>query len=168
MNKALQYVLAIVLIFFAGVVTGWKYSHTLHQLENSIRDNTDLQAQNGAQSHNDAIAKDATATLEKQNVETARQLQAAQANAAAAQSESDRLQQQITELQRRLSESNSAGDSAVAGQRKADAVKYANMLAVVLRSADKRAGELAAIADDSRIRGVACQDAYNAIREKYQ
>lgn len=167
MNKFAQYMVVVVLVFLAGALTGWKFQAYFDKLEWSLRDLADSKAENAALVKNQAITADASAALEKQKDDTDKKLQQVIADNTAATAAADGLRYTIDTLQRQLRDSEAATDTALAGQRKA-AATYAGMLAIVLKQSDERAGQLAKAADDARIRGQACEVAYNTIREKYQ
>lgn len=85
-------------------------------------------------------------------------LEVSRARAGAA---SDGLQQSIADSVRRGSQ---CANSAATTAERAAAATEITVLADVLRRADRRAGELADIADRSRIAGLGCQAAYEKIR----
>lgn len=84
---------------------------------------------------------------------------AARADARSAGDAADRLRLRVAEL---LAASRTPKDSVAAGGSPATADPI-GMLADVLDRADKRAGILAAYADQSRIAGQACVDSYQAL-----
>lgn len=96
-----------------------------------------------------------------QEVQTnARQeIEQANADAAAARTTADRLRNEVARV------SQSARNTAVAGGG-ATGTDTIGLLAELFSRADERAGELAGIADQSRIRGLACERAYNQMRAK--
>lgn len=98
--------------------------------------------------------------LEKVNDETKQKLTDAFVAARNADAESDRLQHALDDYLRRSSAKHCA--TSTTSERAAAATDQL-VLAELFRRADKRAGELAAIADDNRIRGLACEEAYKAI-----
>ena len=102
--------------------------------------------------------------LEKVNDETKQQLADAFVAARNADAESDRLQHALDDYLRRSSAKHCAASTT---SERAAAATDRLVLAELFRRADKRAGELAAIADDSRIRGLACEAAYNAALSSY-
>lgn len=57
-----------------------------------------------------------------------------------------------------------AADPDAAGQCAANPAHSLDLLAELFRRADARAGELAAVADEARIRGLACEAAYDAVQ----
>ncbi|WP_044873069.1 DUF2514 family protein [Pseudomonas sp. LFM046] len=86
-------------------------------------------------------------------------LEAAQADAAAAESAADRLQLEVD----RLRAGRGATCSAIAAQQRAAGLDAFGVLADLFASADRRAGELAAALDRSRVAGLACERAYEAL-----
>ena len=84
------------------------------------------------------------------------------ADAAAARAAADGVQLAADDLARRLSTSQSGGHSCTAAASQA-ATHAAMVLADVLKRADQRAGELAGYADQSHVRGVTCERAYDAL-----
>lgn len=97
--------------------------------------------------------------LEKVNDETKQQLADAFVAARNADAESDRLQHALDDYLRRSSAKHCTASTT---SERAAAATDQLVLAELFRRADKRAGELAAIADDSRIRGLACEAAYRS------
>ena len=86
------------------------------------------------------------------------QIKAAAGDAALAASAADSLQQQVD----KLLASRSACDSRVA-QGSQTIRDLTTVLADLRRRADERAGELARIADESRIAGLTCEKAYQSL-----
>ena len=86
------------------------------------------------------------------------QIKAAAADAALAASTADSLQQQVDKLLagRRICDSRVAEGSQTIRD-------LTTVLANLRRRADERAGELARIADESRIAGLTCEKAYDAL-----
>lgn len=87
-------------------------------------------------------------------------LDAARADAAGAQSAADRLQREVD----RLRAGRSATCSAIAAQQRDAGASAVGVLADLFESADRRAGELASALDRSRVAGLACEAAYEAVR----
>ncbi|PVZ56626.1 DUF2514 domain-containing protein [Pseudomonas sp. B1(2018)] len=86
----------------------------------------------------------------------------ATADAAAARASADGVRRAADDLARRLAASEAGGNSCTAAASKA-ATRAAAVLADVLKRADQRAGDLAAIADQARARGVTCEQAYDGL-----
>lgn len=97
--------------------------------------------------------------LERVNDDTKQKLADAFNAARNADAESARLQHALDDYLRRSSAKHCA--TSTTSERAAAATDQL-VLAELFRRADKRAGELAAIADDSRIRGLACEAAYRS------
>lgn len=91
------------------------------------------------------------------------ELEKARADAVAAGSAADRLQNHVSDLSARLS-ACSSGTAAERQARERDALVFADML----RWADRRAGELAAAYDQARARGLTCERAYDGVRKALQ
>ncbi|WP_455871853.1 DUF2514 family protein [Serratia proteamaculans] len=90
------------------------------------------------------------------------QIAEAVADADRARAVADGLHGEAAKLAARLATSERARRAATASGGAAGTTG-SELLAELFRRADKRAGELAAIADQARIRGVACEAAYDAL-----
>ena len=86
----------------------------------------------------------------------------ATADAAAARATAGSVQLAADNLARRLAASEASGHSCTAAANKA-AARAAAVLADVFKRADQRAGNLAAVADQARIRGLTCEQAYDGL-----
>ena len=93
-----------------------------------------------------------------------RTIDQATTDAAAARAAADGLRGTADNLARRLAASEARCNSCTAAASQATA-HAAAVLADVLKRADQRAGDLAAIADQARARGVTCEQAYISIEE---
>ena len=98
--------------------------------------------------------------VEKVDEDAKGKLDAALADAAGAQSAADRLQLEVD----RLRAGRSATCGAIAAQQRQAGASAIGVLADLFESADRRAGELAAALDRSRVAGLACEAAYGSIR----
>ncbi|MCY1533765.1 hypothetical protein D9M68_691130 [compost metagenome] len=87
------------------------------------------------------------------------ELEAARTDAVAAESAADRLQLEVN----RLRAVRAATCSAIAAQQRAAGLDAFGVLADLFASADRRAGELAAALDRSRVAGLACERAYDGL-----
>lgn len=85
------------------------------------------------------------------------EIEQANAAAAAARATANRLRAEVARI------SQSARDTAVASGGKAGADAL-DLLADLFSRVDATAGELASAADDARIRGLACERAYQSLR----
>ena len=81
----------------------------------------------------------------------------------AANRESDRLRGAADGVASRLAASQASSNSCTAASRAA-ATRDAALLADVLKRVDQRAGDLAAVADQARARGLTCEQAYDSIK----
>lgn len=136
--------------------------------------NTDWQAKWNAETAHHATAL-AVASERQRDIErkyqdeleaithaTQQKLNAAAADVDAANAESDRLRNTATELAKRAGSTCQRTAAATGSDANSTA---AVVLADVLSRIDARAGELAAAADRAHAAGLACQQAYTAIRE---
>lgn len=90
------------------------------------------------------------------------QIAQAAADADHARAVSDGLHDEAAKLAARLAASERARCAATASES-ATGTTGSELLAELFRRADQRAGELAAIADQARIRGLTCEAAYDAL-----
>jgi len=81
----------------------------------------------------------------------------------AANRESDRLRSAADGLASRIAASQVGGNSCTAAASAA-ATRAVMVLADVLKRADQRAGDLAAVADQAIARGLTCEQAYNSLK----
>jgi len=87
----------------------------------------------------------------------------ATADAAAARATAGSVQFAADNLARRLAASEASGHSCTSAASQATA-RDAAVLADVLKRADQRAGDLAAVADQARTRGLTCEQSYTSIK----
>ena len=160
--RILPYIAAIALV--AAALLG-AYHHGL-----SVKD-AEWQAQWSGRDTRDAAAKVINEAAERDK-EQARQLSINKAiqdgqqiidqvaaDAAAARASDDSLRRAADNLAARLTASEASGNSCTAAASKA-AAHAAAVLADVFKRADERAGNLAAYADQSHVRGLTCEQAY--------
>ncbi|MFW0888376.1 UNVERIFIED_CONTAM: DUF2514 domain-containing protein [Pseudomonas sp. JL1] len=163
--RILPYIAALVLV--AGALFG-AYHHGL-----SVKD-AEWQAQWNDRDTRDAKAKRDNEAAERAK-EQARQLainkviqdgqqiiDRATADAAAARASADSLRGAADALAARLATSQAGGHSCTAAASQA-ATRAVLVFADVLKRADQRAGDLAGYADQSRGRGVTCEQAFDGI-----
>jgi len=105
--------------------------------------------------------KNRITSLEVISRDTNEKLQAALADADNADITANSLQQQIDDYVRRGS--GRTCNSSSTSERAAVATEQL-LLAELFKRADRRAGVLAKIADENRIRGLACESAYNSLK----
>jgi pyridoxal/pyridoxine/pyridoxamine kinase len=86
----------------------------------------------------------------------------ATADATAARASADSLRGAADALAAQLTASEASGNSCTAAASKA-AARATVVLADVLKRVDQRAGDLAAIADQARARGLTCEQAYDGL-----
>ena len=92
-----------------------------------------------------------------------RTIDQAMADAATARASADGLRGAVDDLTHRLAASQSSDHSCTAAASQA-ATRAAMVLADLFKRADQRAGDLAADADQSRGRGVTCEQTYEGVR----
>ena len=150
------------LIVLIAVLAGALIYQTL-----ALADARQLHAQYVADAERDARARSEAARaveqrrqndINRMRNDAQNQIKAAADDAAVAASTADSLQQQVS----KLLAGRSACNSRVA-QGSETIADLTTVLADLRRRADERAGELARIADESRIAGQACERAYDAI-----
>ncbi|UIA86022.1 DUF2514 domain-containing protein (plasmid) [Erwinia tracheiphila] len=95
----------------------------------------------------------------------AQRLAVVQADASTARAAADRLHNSAEILARRLADRERTCGAGTPGRSEAE-TSGAVLLAELFRRADARAGELAAAADEARTRGLACENAYNALKNR--
>ncbi|MEO8645505.1 DUF2514 family protein [Pseudomonas sp.] len=163
--RILPYIAAIALV--AGALFG-AYHHGA-----SVADAT-WQSQWNARDTRDADARAANEAAERTK-EQARQLSInkaiqdgqqiidqATADAAAARTSADSLRGAADNLAARLAASEASGNSCTAAASKA-AARAAMVLAELLKRSDERSGDLAIYADQSHVRGVTCEMAFDGL-----
>lgn len=128
---------------------------------------------------NDRDTRDAAAALANETAERAKEqerqlsinkvvqsgqqlLDAAQAAANASRASDDSLRATADDLANRLAASQASGNSCTAASSKA-AAHAARVLADVFKLADKAAGTMAGVADQARVRGSTCEQAFDAL-----
>ncbi|WP_043330530.1 DUF2514 family protein [Curvibacter gracilis] len=117
------------------------------------------------------VASETNRQLERQyrdqvsEIETRAQADLAQSRVAVdrARDAGQRLQRELASYIERQRANASA--ATIAGQCQADTGPAVDLLAELFRRADERAGELAAIADEARVKGRACEAAYDAVNQ---
>lgn len=114
-----------------------------------------LQAKNREleQRGQNAVAKIAT--------QTSQQLASAQADATAARSDADSLRKQVSDYANRLRKSSAACNAGTTGTGSTGADP--RVLAELYSLADEAAQRMAEVAQQSRIRGLACERAYDEV-----
>lgn len=171
MNWLSAYWKPIVLAFVLLALTTGSYVKGLHaadakwQLKWTERDKADALA---------LAQREAAARTEEQrkqgeidaiSTDAQKKIDAAHSDAAVAASTADSLHKQADKLAARLAERERACKSSIAGAGQAT-TSGSTVLAELFRRADDRATKLAAIADESRVRGLACESSYAALSAK--
>lgn len=167
LKNILMVLITLTLVGTACYIAGNRASDTHWQARWSERDAADASARAEQESRNREAEHTMQHAISKVTQNAEQKLNSARTDADSADAAAERLRGTVTELQRRLRESQSTVDSALAGKREAEA-RAGILLAELLKDSDKRAGEYAAAADDARIRGVACEQAYDAVTRALQ
>lgn len=125
------------------------------------RDTRDAKAQAAAELQARTVEQDRQTAAEVQNRETEQKLQAAESGRVAAAGDSQRLRDQLAQLQTRL---GGTGANPGAKLDSAATTRAAMVLSDLLGSCSKQRQELAGAFDSSRLRGLACEAQYDGIQ----
>lgn len=148
------YALACAVLFGAGwIAQGWRLNAQIAQMQAD-----QAQALTAAIQQARAEEQRRQVAIEGIRKDAHEQIAIAVADAAAADTAAVGLQQQVDRLAARRCPASTAGSPA--------ADPAGDMLAIMFRRIDKRAGELAAHADRSRIAGLACEAAFDSLSAK--
>ncbi|TLU69589.1 DUF2514 family protein [Enterobacter sp. MF024] len=159
------------LVLAAAVVWGfsnWRYSAGYGDADRhwrkewAQRDARDATALAQRQSETRAEEQRRQGEIDAIRKQTSQQLAGVQADADRARAASRGLHDKADKLARQLADRERACGAGTTGGSKTE-TSGAELLAVLFRQADKRARELAAIADQARIRGLACEAAYQGL-----
>ncbi|WP_342049860.1 MULTISPECIES: DUF2514 family protein [unclassified Cupriavidus] len=149
-------------IFAAGWATnGWRKDAEIERINSSVAQERQRQALAQVKAVNDARIEEQRRTAAQTEIANAAKKEAdgARADADAAGDAADRLRQRVEQL---LTAARAAGNTASASAG-APAGAPLGMLADVLERADRRAGILAAYADQAHVAGLACERAYDSL-----
>lgn len=134
-------------------VQDWRYGARLADI---ARDQAIAITEAGNAAHKEEQRRQASVNKEASNARE--QNKAAAVDAGAADAAGDRLHVDADKLA-----ADACPDDSGTAKRGASATRAAMVLSDLLQRADKRAGELAAAYDRSRIAGLACERSYNQI-----
>ena len=163
--KALPYIAAVLLVACA-LFGAYHHGETVA--------NDDWQARWSERDARDEAAKAANEAAERDKEQSRQQainkvvqngqalIDTAAAAVTAANRESDRLRSAADGVASRIAASQAGGNSCTAAASAA-ASRAVLVLADVLKRADERSGDLAGYADQSRVRGVTCEQAYDSL-----
>ena len=163
--KILPYIAAVAVVLI-GLFLAYSHGQSVT--------NEEWQAKWNARDALDADAKAANEAAERVKEQARQQainkvvqngqalIDTAAAAVTAANRESDRLRIAADGVASRIAASQASGHSCTAAASAA-ATRAVMVLADVLKRADQRAGDLAAVADQARARGLTCEQAYDAL-----
>ncbi|CAI8800109.1 DUF2514 domain-containing protein [Pseudomonas sp. IT-P74] len=163
--RVLPYITALTLVagaLFAAYHHGVTVTVEKWQSEWNARDTRDAEARALNEAAERTREQAYQQSINKAVQDGQRIIDQATADAAAARASADGVQLAADNLARRLAASEASGNSCTAAASKA-AARAAAVLADVLKRVDQRAGDLAAIADQTRARGLTCEAAYGAM-----
>ncbi|UQI38047.1 DUF2514 family protein [Citrobacter freundii] len=132
------------------------------QLKWAKRDGQDLLEYAARQQHEREEEQRRQSAINQVTADAQTQIDKARLDAADAQSAADRLQLTLANVRRQLAASETGKLSAIANTSAAKA-SAGILLADVLSKSVERNQQLAATADDSRVNGLACEQAYGAV-----
>lgn len=163
--KALPYIAAVLLALgalYGAYHRGVSNTNATWKAEWNDRDTRDAQAK----AENEAAARTREQayqqSINKAVQDGQRTIDQATADATAARASADSLRGAADTLAARLAASKASGNSCTAAASAA-ATRAVMVLAELFKRADERAGDLAADADQSRGRGVTCEQAYDGL-----
>ncbi|RJT45677.1 DUF2514 family protein [Rahnella woolbedingensis] len=171
MNWLSAYWKPIALAFFLLALTTGSYVKGMHasdakwQLKWTERDKADALALAQLESAARTEEQRKQGEIDAISTDAQNKIDAAHSDAAVAASTADSLHKQADKLAARLTERERACKSSAAGAGQAT-TSGSTVLAELFRRADERATKLAAIADQSRVRGLACESSYAALSAK--
>lgn len=163
--RLLPYIAALLLVLgalFGAYHHGVSVTNATWQAEWNARDTRDAQAiaQNEAAERTKEQARQLS--INKVIQDGQRTIDQLAADAAAERASRRGLQLAADTLAARLAASESSGNSCTAAASKA-ATRAAMVLADVLKRIDERAGDLADYADQSHVRGMTCEQAFDGL-----
>ncbi|UQI33109.1 DUF2514 domain-containing protein [Pseudomonas bijieensis] len=165
--RILPYIAALALV--AGALFG-AYHHGLSvkdaewKAEWKSRDTRDAQAKQSNEAAERAKEQARQQSINKAIQDGQQIIDRATADADAARASADSLRGAADTLAARLTASQAGGHSCTAAASQA-ATRAVLVLADVFKRADQRAGDLAGYADQSRGRGVTCQQAFDGLAQ---
>jgi DNA primase len=163
--RVLPYLAAALLLaamLFGAYHHGVAVTNERWQSEWNARDTRDAQANADNEAAERTKEQAYQQSINKAVQDGQRIIDQATADAAAARNSADSLRGAADNLSNRLAANEASGHSCTAAASKA-ATRAAAVLADVFKRADQRAGDLAAIADQARARGMTCERAYDEI-----
>ena len=163
--KILPYIAALLLVacaLFGAYHHGETVTNDEWQTKWSERDARDEAAQAANEAAERAKEQSRQQAINKVVQNGQALIDTAAAAVTAANRESYRLRSAADGLASRIAASQASGNSCTAAASAA-ATRAVMVLADVLKRSDERSGDLAGFADQSRVRGVTCEKAYDAL-----
>ncbi|HEY2452890.1 MAG TPA: DUF2514 family protein [Scandinavium sp.] len=159
--------LALCWFSHARYESGYQAADSSWKLKDEKRQKANALALASKQADERSKEKERRDAADKAAAEADTQLAKARADAADAERTGDQLRATISAIRKQFAASETGRLSAVAAASSARA-NTGILLANVLESADKRAGELAEYADRARIAGQTCEKIYNQVTKGNQ
>lgn len=153
-------IIAFALVAF-GYVSGFSKSDREWQAKWSARDAADAQAHQQFNEQQRRIELERQGAIDAIQEQAQQDIATAQRNAAIADAESKRLQDGIADAITRLQADSGNPSTAISSKTRAST---SSLLAELFREIDTTAGIYAAEADRARAAGLACERAYDAVR----
>ncbi|WP_416187091.1 DUF2514 domain-containing protein [Hafnia paralvei] len=149
------------LSLWAGHYTGYRDADKSWQLKWAQRDKADSDAL--AQRHTEARIEEQRRqqAINKVIQNASQQIYAAHNDAVSANAIASRLHEQTDKLAQRLADRERACNPTASGA--GQTASGTQLLADLFKRADEEAGRMAAIADEARVRGLACEQAYSGL-----
>ncbi|WP_314407307.1 DUF2514 family protein [Pseudomonas kuykendallii] len=159
-------ILLLIALLAAALYSSYQHGVTVTNdswaLRWSQRDVADVEAARTAEAKARGEELRRQSEIDRVSEDAQHQIDQAGADARDAAAAADSLRGAAGQLVQRLADSE-AGRSSCTATASAAATRAARVLADVLQRADERAGRLAAIADEFRARGLACERTYGAL-----
>lgn len=152
-------ILAVLLAILVVIYGHWRYT-TGYKTATSEYQLASAEASARQEQKNRAIETQHNQTIAKIASTTSQQLQDAYNNAAVARDDADRLRREVRNYAGQLR--NTTHNTCTSAGSKATATDP-GVLAELFRRTDERAQRLAEIADESRVRGLACEQMYDSL-----
>ncbi|TBL63892.1 DUF2514 domain-containing protein [Hafnia paralvei] len=159
--KPLMLIALVALSLWGAYSVGYDSANKSWQLEWAKRDKDDSDAQAQRQAEARIEEQRRQQAINKVIQNASQQIYAAHNDAVSANAIASRLHEQTDKLAQRLADRERTCSSPTA--RGGQTANGAQLLADLFKRADEEAGRMAAIADEARVRGLACEQAYSGL-----